>query len=142
MFKNFLRLEIRSFINKIKLMSMIMFTFFVMLIFSNMIISFSTVYFSHDLNFLISMPLSVKNIFIYKFIKTTFYSSWMVLLVFLPFLFAYGRIKFAGLGFYASVLPLLIPFFLIASSIGTLISADFMRLFPSQKMRDIFIILG
>ncbi len=126
----------------IKLMAMIMLTFFVMLIFSNMIISFSTVYFSNDLNFLVSMPLSIKNIFVYKFIKTTFFSSWMVLLVFLPFLFAYGRIKFTGFGFYASVLLLLIPFFLIASSIGTLISTVFMRLFPSQKMRDIFIILG
>ncbi|MBI5573129.1 MAG: hypothetical protein HY919_01070 [Elusimicrobia bacterium] len=190
MFKNFLRLEIRSFVNIvkfvswpdsfkssfllivgfiflwllyqgffrilvylntvefigglliIKLFAMIMLTFFVMLIFSNMIISFSTVYFSNDLDFLISMPLSVKNIFIYKFIKTTFFSSWMVLLVFLPFLFAYGRIKFTGAGFYASVLLLLIPFFLIASSIGTLTSTVFMRLFPSQKMRDIFIILG
>ncbi|MDO8733770.1 MAG: putative ABC exporter domain-containing protein, partial [Elusimicrobiota bacterium] len=190
MFKNFLRLEIRSFINRIKfvswtdsfkssflllvgfiflwllyqgffrilvylntvefigglliikLMSMIMLTFFVMLIFSNLIISFSTIYFSNDLDFLVSMPVPVKNIFIYKFIKTTFFSSWMVLLVFLPFLFAYGKIKFTGFGFYVSILLLLIPFFLIASSIGTLISTVFMRLFPSQKMRDIFIILG
>jgi len=126
----------------IKLFAMIMLTFFVMLIFSNMIISFSTVYFSNDLGFLVSMPLPIKNIFIYKFIKTTFFSSWMVLLIFLPFLFAYGRIKFAGAGFYVSILLLLIPFFLIASSIGTLTSTVFMRLFPSQKMRDIFIILG
>ncbi len=192
MFKNFLRLEIRCLINRIKfvswtdsfkssflllvgfiflwflyqgffriliylntvefigglliikLMAMIFLTFFVMLVFSNLIISFSTLYFSNDLDFLVSMPLPVKNIFIYKFIKTTFFSSWMVLLVFLPFLFAYGTqsVKFVGFGFYVSILLLLIPFFLIASSIGTLISTVLMRLFPSQKMRDIFIILG
>lgn len=126
----------------IKLIAMIMLTFFVMLIFSNLIISFSTIFFSYDLDFLMSMPLSLKNIFIYKFIKTTFFSSWMVILVFLPFLFAYGRLKFTGFGFYVSVLLLLIPFFLIASSVGTLISTIFMRLFPSQKTRDIFIIFG
>ncbi|MDD5686707.1 MAG: hypothetical protein PHE88_02600 [Elusimicrobia bacterium] len=126
----------------IKLMSMMMLTFFAMLIFSNLIISFSTIFFSNDLNFLMSLPVSSRQIFTYKFIKTTFYSSWMVLLVFLPFIFAYGRIKFVDNSFYIVVLPLLIPFFLIASAIGTVVSTVFIRLFPSQKIRDIFIILG
>ncbi|OGS44704.1 MAG: hypothetical protein A2539_03185 [Elusimicrobia bacterium RIFOXYD2_FULL_34_15] len=126
----------------VKLMSMIMLTFFAMLIFSNTIISFSTIFFSNDLSFLMSMPLNFRQIFFYKYIKTTIYSSWMVLVVFLPFLTAYGRIKFAGIGFYAVILLLLIPFFLIASSIGTAVSTIFMKYFPSQKTRDIFIILG
>lgn len=126
----------------LKLMSMIMLTFFVMLVFSNTIISFSTIFFSKDLNFLMSMPLNFRQIFFYKYIKTTLFSSWMVLIVYLPFLFAYGRIKFVGIGFYIVILLLLIPFFLIASSIGTTVSTIFMRYFPSQKTRDIFIILG
>ncbi|MBN1383739.1 MAG: hypothetical protein JW983_02495 [Elusimicrobia bacterium] len=126
----------------VKLMAMIMLTFFAMLTFSNLIISFSTIFFANDLNFLMAMPLKSREIFIYKFIKTTIYSSWMVLLVFLPFLLAYGRIKLASADFYIVTIVLLIPFFLIASSIGTAISTIFMRLFPSQKTRDIFVIFG
>ncbi|MEW6557908.1 MAG: hypothetical protein AB1349_11265 [Elusimicrobiota bacterium] len=126
----------------VKLVAMIFLTFLIMLVFSNLIISFSTIFLADDLNFLMSLPITAKQIFIYKFLRTTFYSSWMVLLAFLPFLFAFGRIKSVNDSFYIVTLLFLIPFFLIASSIGTIISIVFVQLLPSQKARDIFIILG
>ncbi len=126
----------------VRLISMIFLVFFAMLIFSNIITAFSSIYFSSDLNFLLSAPLSFRAIFVFKFFETMFYSNWMVLFFLLPVLSAYGRINNALFTFYFWIVIVLFPFFVICTSIGILFSLLLMRGFPTKKTRDIFLVLG
>ncbi|MFH1239350.1 MAG: hypothetical protein V1653_04475, partial [bacterium] len=126
----------------VRLISMIFLLFFAMLIFSNIITAFSSIYFSSDLDLLLASPLSFRSIFLFKFFETVFYSSWMVLFFLMPVMGAYGQINSTIFLFYLWILILLVPFFIICASIGILGSLVLMRIFPTKKTRDIFLVLG
>lgn len=126
----------------IKLLAMTFLSFFSMLIFSNMIASFTTLFFARDLPVLLTSPVSFRKVFFFKFIETSFYSSWSIVIALLPFILAYGKVKslvwysYFGIGFLS------IPFFLIATSIGVLITLLLVYYFPSTKTRDALFLLA
>ncbi len=122
--------------------AMIFLAFMVMLIFSNIITSFTAIYFSYDLHLLLSSPISFNSIFILKFVETMAYSSWMLLLTLSPLILSYAQVYLYPVsGFLLSILAMM-PFFVICSGIGVLLSLVLMYFFPSKKTRDIFIVLG
>jgi ABC-2 type transport system permease protein len=122
--------------------AMIFLAFMAMLIFSNIITSFTAIYFSYDLHLLLSSPISFNVIFTLKFMETMVYSSWMLLLALSPLILSYAQVYLYPVsGFLLSILAL-IPFFVICSGIGVLLSLILMFFFPSKKTRDIFIVLG
>jgi len=126
----------------VKLLSMVFLTFLAMLVFSNVITSFSTVYFSSDLPFLLSTPFSFRSIFGIKFLETLIYSSWMVVLAFSPFLLAYGKTYSLKVPFYLQIVFVLIPFLVIAAGAGVIFSLILMHFFPTRKTRDILLVLA
>ncbi|MBI5555500.1 MAG: hypothetical protein HY920_06605 [Elusimicrobia bacterium] len=122
--------------------AMIFLAFLAMLVFSNIITSFTAIYFSQDLPLLLSSPLSFNVVFILKFVETMVYSSWMLLLSLSPLILAYAQVYLYPVsGFLLSILALF-PFFVICSGCGVLLSLILMFFFPSKKTRDIFIVLG
>ncbi|MDD5259000.1 MAG: hypothetical protein PHD29_03475 [bacterium] len=122
--------------------AMIFLAFMAMLIFSNIITSFTAIYFSYDLHLLLSSPISFNVIFILKFLETMVYSSWMLLLALSPLIVSYAQVYLYPVsGSLLSILAL-IPFFVICSGFGVLLSLILMYFFPSKKTRDIFIVLG
>ncbi len=125
-----------------KLLIMIFMTSFVMVIFSSVITSFTTIYFSKDLPWLLAMPLAVPKIFAHKALNTAFYASWMVLALMLPFLVALTVVKGAGIVFLGGVLALLVPFLLTASLCGIIASMVLVRAFPARRVRDTMFVVG
>ena len=83
-----------------KLLSMIIMTFFVLLLFSSIINCLSHLYLSRDLQLLHSLPVSSKDIFLSRWLVSTFDSSWMVVAFSLPAFLSYGLIYKAGIIFY------------------------------------------
>jgi ABC-2 type transport system permease protein len=126
----------------VKLLSMVFLTFLAMLVFSNIITSFSSVYFSFDLPFLLSTPLPFRSIFTIKFVETLIYSSWMVVLAFSPFLLAYGKTYGLKFLFYLQIIFVLIPFLVIAGGMGVIFSLILIHFFPTKKTRDILLVLA
>jgi len=126
----------------IKLLSMVFLTFLAMLLFSNVITSFSTIYFSSDLPFLLSTPLPFRATFGIKFLETLIYSSWMVVLAFSPFLLAYGKTYSLEVPFYLQVLLVLIPFLVVAGGSGIIFSLILMHFFPARRTKDILLVLA
>jgi len=126
----------------VKLISMIFLTFYLMLIYSNVITSFSTIYFSSDLPFLLAAPVPPGAVFTLKFLETATYSSWSTLLTFLPFLFAYGRVHSVNVLCYLLVIIGLLPFLVLAAATGIFFSLLLMSLFPTKKTRDVSLIFG
>jgi ABC-2 type transport system permease protein len=75
-----------------KLLSMIIITFFALLLFSSIINSLSHFYLSRDLPLLHSLPVETRTIFLSRFLLSAFDSSWMVVAFSLPVFLSYGMI--------------------------------------------------
>ena len=126
----------------LKIISMIFMTNWLMLIYSSIITSFSTFYFSSDLPFLISSPFSFNDIFAVKYLEATLYSSWTIMVIFIPFFLAFGKLYSVNIVFYLLVTVSMIPFFMSASGIGIMAALLMMSIFPSRRTRDLLIFAG
>lgn len=106
-----------------KLVSLGFLAIFVMLIISNIVTSISTLYRSPETAFLLSTPVSHRQVFTVKFIDNIFYSTWAVFLLGLPLVFAYGIVRnFALWEYLFEVFCVLVPFVIIPACIGVIFS--------------------
>jgi ABC-2 type transport system permease protein len=126
----------------LRLLSMILLTFFSILVFSNVVASLSTYYLSGELEILLSAPIKIENIYRAKYIETLIDSSWMTLIYSLPFFLAYGMVFKASFAYYGGLLLTIIPFLMIPASIGILITMLLVNAFPARRAKDIIVILG
>jgi len=125
-----------------KLLSMVLLTFFSVLIFSSILTALSTLYLSKDLPLIHAAPVAVEKVFLARWLESTFDSSWMLFLFGLPVFFAYALVYNAGPYFYLVLAGSLFPFSVLASAIGTLIVLFLVVCFPANRMRDIFVLLS
>ncbi|HBU70170.1 MAG TPA: hypothetical protein DEE98_07295 [Elusimicrobia bacterium] len=125
-----------------KLLALVFLTSFSMVIISSLIASFNTLFSSRDLPWLMTKPLGVRGIFVYKAFETIFYSSWMVLLLLIPFVGALGSVKHLSFWFYVSGFVLTVPFLVISGSLGIFLCLILMKLLPRRKTRDILLFSG
>jgi ABC-2 type transport system permease protein len=125
-----------------RLLSMILLTFFSILIFSNMITSLSTFYVSEELNLILSSPVSKDKVFFSKFIETTIDSSWMVLSFGLPVFIAYGIVYHSPFYYYLGLPFILLPFIIIPAGLGITITILLSRVFPARRSRNFLFLLS
>ncbi len=126
----------------IQLFTVINLTFFSMLLFSNVVVSLSTIYLSRDLYLLLSSPLRLTTIFISKFFHTLLNSSYMVLIFGLPIYVAFGVVYDAGLYYYPLSFLMLLLFLFIPAGIGIIVTMLLMRFFPAKKTHQALTFLG
>ena len=94
---------------------------FLMLMFSNMIIGYSTIFQSQETQWMMTLPVSHTAVFRWKLIETTLLASWACLFLSAPLLLAYGWARHVPLWFYAKVGLLFIPFIVIPAALGGLV---------------------
>src|SRR5439155_1081805 len=85
-------------------------------------------------------PLSYRRLHHARFLETLVASSWMVLLVGLPALLAYGVVYRAGPLFYAGAVAVLLAFFVIPAAVGVLVTTGLVLVFPARRTRDVLIV--
>ncbi len=125
-----------------KLLSMVLLTFFSLLIFSSIVASLSKLYLSRDLLLVHSLPVSGGKIFLARWLESTADSSWMVILFSLPVFLSYGIVYRAGPFFYATAGMALIPLCLIASALSALAVVIAAVLLPAGRIRAVFVFFG
>ncbi|MDD5344289.1 MAG: hypothetical protein PHW12_07690 [Smithella sp.] len=125
-----------------KLISMLIITFFTLLLFSNIINCLSHLYLSQDLPLLHSLPVSSKKIFFSRWIISTFDSSWMIVAFSFPVFLSYGLIYKAGIIFYVIFLAAIIFMCLITSALSGILVLFGAKILPAGRIRTILIILG
>lgn len=97
--------------------------FFFMLVVSSFIISLGSLFRSRETEYLFSTPVSVAELFTSKFFDIIVFSSWTILIMAIPILYAYAKVREFGTIEYALTgVVILLPFVLIADSIGTLLA--------------------
>lgn len=125
-----------------KLLSMVLLTFFSLLIFSSIITSLSKLYLSRDLSLVHSMPVSSYKIFIARWIESTVDSSWMVIVYTIPVFISYGMVYEAGPFFYGSIFLNLFSLSIIASGISAVLVVTAIIFIPATRMKSIFVFIG
>lgn len=121
-------------------LEMILFVFFIMLLFSNIISSFSTFYNNLELNFLFSLPVLPTTIYLSKLFESALYSSWATFALAIPLIFAYGIANHALFIFYPLTFLSFIIFLLIPAALSVILIFLFIRLFPRLQPRYIIFI--
>jgi ABC-2 type transport system permease protein len=126
----------------LRLLSMVLLTFFSILVFSNIVTSLSTFYLSGELELLLSAPVRIENIYRAKFMETIADSSWMTLIYGLPVFIAYGAAFKAPFAYYLGLVLTFIPFLIIPAGIGILVTMLLVNAFPARRAKDILVLLG
>jgi ABC-2 type transport system permease protein len=121
-----------------KLLGLILLTFLSVLLLSNVITALSTFFLSRDLELLMAVPTDTTQIYLTKLTETVLHSSWMVALICVPILVAYGTVYDGGLLFVLVAVAALAPFFLIVSAVGSAITLLLVSIFPARRAKDIF----
>ncbi|MEK7467137.1 MAG: hypothetical protein AAB074_06965 [Planctomycetota bacterium] len=112
-----------------------------MLVFSNAIISWTSLFRSAETAFLMASPVREEHLFGYKFIETLWFSSWAFLFLGTPLIVAFGRTMGLGLSFYAGSAVLIGMFIFIPAALGN-ISALLIARYVSRFRRRILVIAG
>jgi ABC-2 type transport system permease protein len=115
------------------ILSLLFLVIFIMLLFSNLIISFSTLYSQRELSLLKVLPIPILKIFFYLLGDTLFLSSWAFVILSLPLILAYGRFYSANSLTYIFILLGLIFFLTISCSLACLVILGLASIFELKK---------
>ena len=85
------------------LFSLFYFALWIMVVFSSTIIAYSVFFHTKETKFLMTCPIPVENIILYKLVETFVFATWAVLFIGLPVCFAYAiQLKLAWSFYYFS----------------------------------------
>ena len=118
-----------------RLISVMFFCFMLMLIFSVAITTYISLYRNRDTSWLLSLPVSHRAIFLWKSFEAAMFSSWGLLFILAPLLVAFARIRDVSPLFYFKALAILIPFLILASTIGTLLMVICVRYLSKRQLQ-------
>jgi hypothetical protein len=116
-------------------LSAILMILFFMLLTSNIVAGLAFLYFSEDLELLLSTPISKLSLFIGKGLQIFIFSSWMPFIFLFPFLIAFGvhyQLKFE---FFLMIPVILIPYFIIPTALGIVIATLVSILLPARRIK-------
>ena len=113
---------------------------FIMLIFSNVLVSFSTLYRSREVAYLIHSPISFRALFVARFFEIIAFSSWALAYLGSPLVLAYGLANNAPLGFYIAAAAYFVPYIALPAAIGSAITLVLVKVFPRLKLRTMVLL--
>ena len=116
--------------------------FFVMLVFSNLIIGYSTLFKSRETSWLITLPVAPQNIYRWKFLEALVVSSWALLFLSAPMMIAYGRVHAAQPIFFLQVALVFIPFVIIPALLGSWIVIFLVRILARHDIKKYILLLA
>lgn len=121
----------------------VLFIFFVTINVGNIVVSFSTLYKSKEVFYLITKPLSFTKLFLIKFLDNFFYSSTTLLLIITSVLIGYAVYFNLNWLFYPIALFLMIlPFMFTAASLGVIILLIILKLSSKFGTRKILLLIS
>src|SRR5580692_3061819 len=93
--------------------------FFIMLIFSNLIIGYSTLFKSRETNWFLSLPVPHRTVYRWKFIESLCVSSWALMFLSAPMMAAYGVQHQVQPLFYVGTALAYMPFIVMPALAGS-----------------------
>jgi len=125
-----------------KLLGLALLTFLMILLLSNVITALSTYFLSRDMELLVASPVDPLKLYGARLVETIVDSSWMVALLAVPLLTAYGVVYGAGPSFYGLAIVTLIPYLVLPAVFGTAFTLMLVNVFPARRTRDLLALIG
>jgi ABC-2 type transport system permease protein len=100
---------------------------FVLLLLSNLIVSYSTLFRNRETSYLLTMPVPRQAVFQWKLVESTLVASWAFLFLIAPFIVAYGLTRGAPWHFYLATLTLVALFIVLPAVIGAFLAVNVAR---------------
>ena len=120
-----------------KMLGIILLAFLSILILSNIITALSTFFLAKDLDFLVGAPIDWFRFYLAKLGETVVHSSWMVALLAVPILTAYGIVYHGGPLFPFICVAAFAPFLLLPAVVGTVVTVILVNVFPARRTREL-----
>lgn len=116
-----------------RMLSVFALAVFVMLVFSNVLVSFATLYRSREMPFLVLSPVTATTLFLGRFSECVTFSSWASAFLGSPILLAYGIATAAPPLFYPMLVAFYVPFVVIPAAIGAMAAMALVRFFSRVR---------
>jgi ABC-2 type transport system permease protein len=120
-----------------KLLGVLLLSFLAMLMLSSVITALSSFFLARDTDLLVSAPVDWLTLYSAKLLETAVHASWMVGLLALPIVTAYGVVYGGGWMYPLVVLAGFVPFLLIPAALGSMFTLLLVNIFPARRTRDI-----
>ncbi len=120
-----------------KLLGLVFLSFFAILVISNIITALSSFFLARDLDMLASAPVDWLTLYGAKLLETLVHSSWMVVLMAVPILAAYGYVYEGGPGFVLLALGTTLPYLMIPAAVGAAVTLLLVNIFPARRTKDL-----
>ena len=126
----------------VKLLGLVLLSFLSILLLSNVIAALSSFFLARDLELLMASPTDTLRVYGARLTETMTYSSWMVVLMMVPILGAYGVVYDGGLLFVGVAMVTLAAFFVIPAVVGSAATLVLVNVFPARRARDLLALIG
>ena len=115
---------------------------FTMLIFSSMVSGVSAIFLSQDNEIVFASPASLSELYLMRYLTTTLYTSWMMIVFSLPVFGAFGQVFKAGPVYLLLMVPSVISIASIGTGLGLMVTIILVNLFPARRTKDIVVYLS
>ena len=126
----------------LKIFQMAWITLFVMLIFSCMVSAVSTLFLSQDNEIIFAAPVANSDIFFMRYVTTSLYTSWMMIVFSIPIFAAYGKVFEAPVLYWPLMLGAIITTAATATTFAMGFTVLLVNIFPARRTKDIILYLS
>lgn len=120
-----------------KVLAMILMAFGSILLLSNVVAALSNFFLARDLDQVAAAPIKPWSLYLARLGETALHSSWMVGLLLLPILTAYGVAYQATFAFVPFAFAVMSAYLLIPAAMGASITLLLVNIFPARRTRDL-----
>ena len=113
---------------------------FFLLVFSNLVISYTNLFRNKETTFLFSLPVPRETIFRWKLIESTVLASWAFLFLIAPLLLAYGRTNQAPWHFYLITVLLVALFIVLPAVFGAFAAVTLARFLHRRTFQALLVL--
>src|SRR5437764_14672193 len=125
-----------------KMLGLILLSFISILVLSNVITALSSFFLAKDLDLLVSAPVDWLRLYLAKLGETLLHSSWMVALLAVPILTAYGVVFKGGVLFAPYAVLAIVPMLILPAVLGSAVTLILVNIFPARRTRDLLSIIA
>lgn len=116
--------------------------FFVMLVFSNLIIGYSTLFKNRETSWFLSLPMAHRSIYRWKFAEALVISSWALIFLSAPMMIAFGRVHGVPPVFYLQIALVYLPFVVIPALAGSWAIIFLVRILARRGVQKLLLLLA
>jgi ABC-2 type transport system permease protein len=113
---------------------------FVLLLLSNLVISYSNLFRNRETSFLLCLPVPTSTIFQWKFMESTLLASWAFIFLIAPLLAAYGYIRGVPWHFYPVTLGMVSLFIMLPAVAGSWLAVNIAR-FMDRRLFQVMMVV-